>query len=195
MACLDGSEVGRLLRDDDERSDKRGCSIRERLSGFGNIDIATSQGRITGSESHPAEIYEALALNIRSYEDQVDRAEEIHAGSRAADDAYYVVETVADVREKMALLLGERPDHIKVFLHKRDRYADGFGGWRLGGSIDPALLPLITELSEEAVTNSNIHDFRASLDAGADIITHLPCYQDSSPCVAVSNAYPDWPAS
>ena len=78
----------------------------------------------------------------------------------------------------MALLLGERPDHIKVFLRKRDRYADGFGRWRLGGGIDPALLPLIAELSEEAgvrqaVANSNIHDFRASLNAGADIITHL----------------------
>ena len=70
-------------------------AIRERLSGFGNIDIATSRGRITGPESHPAEIYEALALNIRSYEDQVDRADEIHAGSCAADDAYYVVETEA----------------------------------------------------------------------------------------------------
>ena len=161
MACLDGSEVGCLLSDDDDRSDKRGCAIRERLSGFGNIDIATSRGRITGSESHPAEIYEALALNIRSYEDQVDRADEIHAGSCAADDAYYVVETEADVREKMALLLGERPDHITVFLRKRDRYVDGVGRWGPGSGIDPALLPLIAELSEEAgvrqaVANSNM---------------------------------------
>lgn len=158
--------------------------IRDRLSGPGNIDVATSLGGITGPESHPAEIYEALALNIRSYEDQVARSDEIHAGSRAADNAYYVVETEADVRAKIDLLLGDRPDHIKVFLRKSDRYADGFGKWGPGGGIDPTLLPLIAELTDQAgvrlaVANSNIHDFRASLNVGADIITHLPCYQDS----------------
>ncbi len=31
-----------------------------------------------------------------------------------------------------------------------------------------------------AVANSSIDDFRASLDTEADIITHLPCYQDTS---------------
>ena len=41
-------------------------AIRDRFSGPGNIDVATSLGSVTGSQSHPAEIYEALALGHRA---------------------------------------------------------------------------------------------------------------------------------
>jgi len=158
--------------------------IRDRLRGPGNVDVATSLGGLTGPDSHPAEIYEALALNIRSYEEQVARADEIHAGSRYADNAYYVVETEQDVAEKLALLLSNEPDHVKVYLRHSERYAEGWGKWGPGGGVDPGLLPEIARLTEEAglrlaVAVSSIEDFRASLSAEADIVTHLPCYQDT----------------
>ncbi len=158
--------------------------IRDRLRGPGNIDVATSLGGLTGPESHPAEIYEALALNIRSYEEQVARANEIHAGSRYADNAYYVVESEEDVTRKLALLLSNEPDHVKVYLRHSERYAEGWGKWGPGGGVDPGLLPAIARLTEEAglrlaVAVSSVDDFRASLSVQADIVTHLPCYQDT----------------
>ncbi len=158
--------------------------IRERLSGPKDVDVVTSLGGITGPDSHPAEIYEALALGIRGYEDQIARAAEIRASRRAADDAYFVVETAADVEEKWPLILSNGPDLVKVFLRSSERYDEGFGKWGPGGGIDPDLLPLIRRLSAEAglrlaVANSSIGDFRASLAARADLVTHLPCYQDS----------------
>ncbi|NNJ79151.1 MAG: amidohydrolase family protein [Xanthomonadales bacterium] len=159
--------------------------IRERLRGPGNVDVSSSLGAITGPDSHPTEIYEALALGAYTFEDQVARADEIRASSLVADDAYFIVETEEDVREKWPLLLESRPDHIKVYLRSSERYDEGFGKWGPGGGIDPELLPLIRKLSRDAglrmaVANSSIGDFRASLLAEADIITHLPCYQDSS---------------
>lgn len=159
--------------------------IRDRLRGPGNVDVSSSMGGITGPDSHPIEIYEALALGAYTFEDQLTRADEIRESSRVADDAYFVVETEDDVREKWPLLLASRPDHIKVFLRSSERYDEGFGKWGPGGGIDPDLLPLIRELSRDAglrlaVANSSVEDFRASLRAQADLITHLPCYQDSS---------------
>lgn len=158
--------------------------IRDRLDGPGNIDVATSLGGITGPQSHPAEIYEALALGIRGYDEQVARADEIYASRRASNDAYYVVETEDDVRVQLAKVLAGEPDHIKVFLRHSERYTEDWGKWGPGGGINPSLLPLIRQLTTDsdkrlAVAASSISDYRAALRNGADIITHLPCYQDT----------------
>ncbi len=161
------------------------AAIRDRFGGADAVDVATSTGGVTGPDSHPAEIYEALAIGAYSYEDQLARADEIRASRRMADDAYFVVETEADVRRKWPLILQGRPDHIKVYLRKSERYHEGYGKWGPGGGVDPALLPLIAELAHAAglrvaVANSSLADYRATLAAGADISTHLPCYQDSA---------------
>ena len=159
--------------------------IRERLRGPGNVDVSSSMGAITGPDSHPIEIYEALALGAYTFEEQLARADEIHKSSLVADDAYFIVETGGDIQKKWPLLLESQPDHIKVYLRSSERYDEGFGKWGPGGGINPDLLPMIRKLSRDAglrmaVANSSIEDFRASLDAEADMITHLPCYQDTS---------------
>ncbi len=158
--------------------------IRDQLKGPGNVDVATSLGGITGPDSHPAEVYEALALGIRSYEEQLARAEEIRASREWADDAYFVLETPADLEEKWPLILGNRPDVVKVYLRASERYDENYGKWGPGGGLDPELLPLVSRLADEAglrlaVANSSLGDFRASLAAGADLVSHLPCYQDT----------------
>lgn len=159
-------------------------SIREKLATQPYIDVASSLGGITGPESHPAEVYEALALNIRSPEERSKRFDEVKASKRYADNAYYVVEDERSVKDKMALLLNSKPDHVKVFLRSSDRYAENWGKWGPGGGVDPKLLPLISVITKHAglrlaVANSNIADFRESLKVEADIVTHLPCYQDT----------------
>jgi hypothetical protein len=159
--------------------------IRDRMGGPGNVDAISSTGGITGPESHPAEIYEALALGAYSFEDQLKRADEIRASRKVADDAYYVIESEEQLAKKWPLILAGKPDFIKVFLRSSERYDEGFGKWGPGGGIDPRLLPQIRDRASSvglrlAVANSSIGDFRASLEAKADIVTHLPCYQDSS---------------
>ena len=159
--------------------------IRERFKGPGNVDVISSNGGITGPDSHPAEIYEALALGAYSYEDQLKQIDKIRASRKVADDAYYVVESAEQLANKWPVILAGKPDFIKVFLRSSERYDEGFGKWGPGGGMDPRLLPLVRERSTVAglrlaVANSSIGDFRASLDARADIVTHLPCYQDSS---------------
>lgn len=158
--------------------------IRNRLSGTGNVDVASSLGGITGPQSHPAEIYEALALGYRSYEQQLANAPKIRTSNLAVDDAYYIVETEEDVHKKLTDLLEQEPDHIKVYLRHSERYAEGWGKWGPGGGVNPELLPLIAEIADAsnirlAVATSSVADFRESLRVGADIVTHLQCYQDT----------------
>ncbi len=98
-------------------------------------------GAITGPDSHPIEIYEALALGAYTFKDQLARADEIHASSLVADDAYFIVETEDDVRKKWPLLLASRPDHIKVYLRSSELYEEGFGKRGPGAGINPELLP------------------------------------------------------
>lgn len=159
-------------------------AIREQFSGPGNIDVATALGGITGPQSHPAEIYEALRLGIRSYEEQVANADRIHASRAAADDAYFIVQTPHDVRTKMALLLASDPDHIKIYLRHSERFAEDWGKWGPGGGLNPSLLPLIAEIARGAgkriaIATSSIFDYRQSLSVNAGLVTHLPCYQDT----------------
>ena len=159
-------------------------SVRNDFGGPDRVDVQSSLGGITGPESHPAEIYEAVALRIMSYEDQVTRADEIHRSKLVADDAYYVIESDSDFEDKWPLIMSRRPDFVKVYLRHSDRYQDGYGKWGPGGGIDPALLPLIKEKSAAerlrlAVATSSRADVETAIKHGADIITHLPCVQDT----------------
>lgn len=158
--------------------------IRDRMRGFGRVDAISSTGGITGPESHPAEIYEAIAIGAYSYEDQLARMAEIRASRKVADNAYYVVEQAADIDRKWPLIMSREPDLIKVYLRSSERYDDGFGKWGPGGGIDPDLLPRIREKTDEAglrlaVATSTVSDFRTAVQSRADIVTHPPCYQDT----------------
>ena len=163
---------------------KSTLAIRDQFSGPGNIDVATSLGGVTGAQSHPAEIYEALALGYRTYEEQVANQDRIHASKAAADDAYFIVQTPHDVETKLDMLLANNPDHIKVYLRHSERFDEDWGKWGPGGGINPRLLPLVVKRAREAgkrvaVATSTVFDVRESLAVGADVITHLPCYQDT----------------
>lgn len=158
--------------------------IRDQLSGPGNVDVASSLGGITGPDSHPAEIYEALSLGFRSYEQQIENQDLIRSSRRVADNAYYVVQSPEDVKNKMALLLAQNPDHVKVYLRHSERYRDGWGKWGPGGGTDPELLMLIADIANAAekrvtIATSSVYDFRAALGIGAYNATHVPCYQDT----------------
>ena len=159
--------------------------VRDRFSGPKNVDVINAQAGFTGPASHPAEIYNAYALGIYDWRKQREQWDMLRRSTAAADDAFFVVENAADVEAKWRLVTERRPDFIKVFLRSSDRYRPE-GPPTLGeGGMDPALLPLIVRRAHAAglrvaVANSNVADFRATVRAGADIVTHLPCYQYGS---------------
>lgn len=161
------------------------AQIRHRFDDWATADVATSLGGLTGPSSHPAEIYEAVALRIFSFEEQVARQDEIRASTRARGDAYWVVEDEASLQKAWRELIRAHPDFVKVYLRHSSEYADRRDdNWAIGG-VAPALLPMIAERAKSAgirlaIATSDVSDFRAALDVNAEIITHIPCYQDTS---------------
>lgn len=171
--------------------------IRDQLSGPNNVDVRSALGGITGPESHPAEIYEANALGFYSYEQQQANQDQIRASRRMNGNAYHVVSNIGDLDRVWITLSEQRPDFIKVFLRSSERYAEGWGRWGPGGGLDPRLLPAValrarTAGLDLAVSTSTASDFRAALSVDANIVTHLPCYQDSE-SIGADNLYYDAP--
>ncbi len=172
--------------------------IRAQFAGPDNVDVRTSLGGITGPESHPAEIYEALALGYYTFEQQLAHQAEIRASRSENGNAYHVVSNRDELDAAWDRLSGQRPDFVKVYLRSSERYAEGWGRWGPGGGLDPALLPAVAEHARGAglrlaVAVSSVSDYRAALAAGASLATHLPCYQDTE-IDGADNPYFDAPA-
>ena len=74
------------------------AQVRYRFDDWDTADVATSLGGLTGPASHPAEVYEAIALRIFDPDEQFARQDEIRSGTIAAEDAYWVVEDEASRR-------------------------------------------------------------------------------------------------
>ncbi|MXO97143.1 hypothetical protein GRI34_12020 [Erythrobacter aquimaris] len=160
------------------------AQIRHQFEDVDTVDIATSLGGITGPESHPAEVYEALALRIYDEEQRTARQDEIREGTRYQDDAYYEVSDEDSARSAVTKLLRANPDVVKVFLRHSAQYDERVpDNWAIGG-IDPDLLPIIAERTRQygrrlAIAASDLSDVDAAIAVEADILTHLPCYQDT----------------
>ncbi|WP_209349299.1 hypothetical protein [Pontixanthobacter sp. CEM42] len=160
-------------------------AIRPKFDDWNTVDVATALGGVTGPSSHPAEIYEATALRIYGYEQQVARQAEIRASKRRLGNAYWVVESEDDIAAVWRGLLRDTPDLVKIYLRHSAEYANNsYDSWAIGG-VDPALLPMITDRARSsglriAVAVSDISDVEAAVANEADILTHLPCYQDTS---------------
>jgi hypothetical protein len=158
--------------------------IRDQLHGPASVDVSSSLGGITGPNSHPIEIYEALALGFASYEEQLANLETIRSSTLQADNAYFIVRNATEAAAKLELLLSKDPDHVKVYLRHSERYDENWGKWGPGGGVDPTLLPAIAEAvaaagKNLAVATSSVEDFRRALEVGAHNVTHIPCYQDT----------------
>lgn len=172
--------------------------IRDQFSGPTNVDVRSALGGITGPDSHPAEIYEAAALGFYSFEQQLANQAQIRESRRANGNAYHIVSNIEDLDRSWTTLMAQQPDLVKVFLRSSERYAEGWGKWGPGGGLDPNLLPAVAERARAAglrlaVSASSVSDFRAALAVDADLVTHLPCYQDTE-SGGVENPYYDFPS-
>ncbi|ATW04778.1 hypothetical protein [Sphingorhabdus sp. YGSMI21] len=158
------------------------AKIRSEFSGPQNVDVLTALGGITGLDSHPAEIYEAYALRFYSFEQQVANQPAIRASRKQADNAYYIIEDASDIDAKWPLIAATRPDVIKIYLRNSERFGEDRGDSWAGGGLNPALLAAIADKARAAdlrllIAASSVADFRLAVEAGAAILSHIPCYQ------------------
>jgi hypothetical protein len=146
--------------------------LAARINRPGTPDAAFANGGITGPGGHPVAIVEA---NIR-------RGEWTPAQGEGA-----FLFSVSDARSLDAVwaqVLAARPDLVKVYLLYSDAYEARLSdsttvGWR---GMDPKLVPEVVSRAHRAGLRVIAHiesaaDFRAAVDAGVDLIAHMPGFR------------------
>jgi hypothetical protein len=146
--------------------------VRPKLNCNTSVDVIFAHGGITGRGGHPVRLRETL-LGYGLYPGFTKETLENHA--------YFLVDTLPDIDRKLPLLLADKPDIVKILLlyseeyDKRKNDSTYFG--RKG--LNPRLVPALVERAHRAGRKvfahvQTAHDFKVAVEAGADVIAHLP---------------------
>ena len=151
-----------------------------------SVDVSFAHGALTHTDGHGIEIYEALALNLyfdfKLYDANIEK---IRASRLRENDAYYIIDTLADLENKWRKVLDGKPDFLKIYLltsEDFERKKNNPGSFPLGAiGLDPKIVPAIVQKAHAAGLRVSAHvdtatDFRIALDAGVDEMAHIPGY-------------------
>ena len=157
------------------------------------MDVAYADAGLTATLGHPIEVYEALALGLYGAYGHVtpDSLHVLQAAARrshlADGDAYFVLDSAADLDRQWPRIVASHPDLLKIFLQHSERYDSLRRDTAVSGNkgLDPTLVPLITRRAHAAGLRVAAHvqtpaDFHVAVAGGVDIIAHLPGYEFDS---------------
>jgi hypothetical protein len=140
-----------------------------------SIDVIFSNGGLTGSGGHPAEIPQRL----------IQRG--LWTNTDAEGGFYYSIDSEADLNQKWPAILAAKPDFLKTYLlysgqYEKRKNDPHFDAWK---GLNPALLPLIVKKAHEGGLRVSAHiedaaDFHNALEAGVDEINHMPGFRYSA---------------
>ena len=157
--------------------------VADRLNRPDGVDVSYAHGALTSSYGHGVEIYEGLALFYRTGGFDAEQTRRVRASRLRENDAYYVIDTAADLERKWGAILAGRPDFIKIYLLTSEEHAERVKRADTVGDrgLDPALVPRIVARAHAAGLRVSAHvdtvtDYRVALRAGVDEMAHLPGY-------------------
>jgi imidazolonepropionase-like amidohydrolase len=139
-----------------------------------SVDVVFANGPLTATGGHPIRLREFL-LERGAYPG--------FTRETLPGQGYFVVNDEADLERQWPAIVGLRPDFIKIVLIFSEEFArrrDDPAFFGLKG-LDPALVPLIVERAhaEGLRVFAHVetgHDFHVGVQAGVDVIAHLPGY-------------------
>ena len=146
------------------------------------VDASYANGSLTGTYGHPFMVYEPLAMGIYNYAETVRRTDEIKKSRRAENNAYWFLDSIADVDAKWEKILAAQPDIIKIMIIDAENYEKYAAA---GDTINTGLAPAVAEYVVKKAHNANLRvyahvetasDFRIGVKIGVDGFTHAPGY-------------------
>lgn len=148
------------------------------------VDVSYAHGALTSSHGHGVEIYEGMALGIyRFFAMSAEEIARVRASHLRENDAYYVIDTAADLAAKWPMIAAGRPDFLKLYLLTSEEHAARVARTDTVGDrgVDPALVPDIVARGHAAGLRVSAHvdtvtDYRVALAGGVDEMAHLPGY-------------------
>ncbi|NOT07035.1 MAG: amidohydrolase family protein [Gemmatimonadales bacterium] len=150
------------------------AEIRPLFNCATSVDVIFANGGITASGGHPIPLRERL-LAMGAYPGFTKET--------LQDHGYYIADDSAGVERIVPQLLATRPDLVKIFLLYSDEYRQRRDDPRFAGQkgLSPALVPLLVARVRAGGLRVIAHvetaaDFRVAVEAGVDLIAHLPGY-------------------
>lgn len=150
-------------------------AIGDMINHPASIDVAFASNGLTGSGGHPRALREFLMERFGSYPEFTIET--------LPDNGYFEADTLDQVHEKWALIRAGEPDFVKVMLYFSEEYAARRDDPEYYGrrGLDPELLGEVVRLAHRDGLRVSVHveseaDMIAALEAGADMIAHLPSY-------------------
>lgn len=152
--------------------------FRGLLTNPGAVDVLFAAVTISASDGHPL----GLALDSAKAAGMDLKAEDVR------DHAFFAIDSKADLEAKWPRMAASGTKLVKVILVESELYQQHHNNPAFFGvnGIDPALLPEIVARAHAmgarvAVHTDTAHDAEVAVNAGADIIAHLPGYRIDSP--------------
>ncbi|WP_123645738.1 amidohydrolase family protein [Lysobacter enzymogenes] len=163
----DGVQYAAMLCGDPDGA----AQAREALGADAPLDVLYASACISSSDGHP------LAMARRNPDGSLRLVEEVH------DRDYLVMDSREDIERKWPRVRAARPDLIKAVLVHSER-PERRGDARYFGmnGLRPQLLAALVERAHADGLRVVAHvesaaDFRVAVEAGVDMIGHLPGYQ------------------
>ena len=148
-----------------------------------SVDVSYAHGALTSSYGHGVEVYEGLALLRRPGGFSPEEVQRVRASRLRENDAYYIIDSDADLEAKWPLVLAGRPDFVKIYLQKSEDHAALIKRTDTVGDrgIAPELAPLVVAKAHAAGLRVSAHvatrhDYQVALRAGVDEMAHIPDY-------------------
>jgi imidazolonepropionase-like amidohydrolase len=148
------------------------------------LDVAYANGGVTSTLSHPFLAYEPRAMGLPYGTDWRTRASEIRQSRRREGDAYWFIDSLADLDAKWPRILAGHPDIIKIFLLDAREHPPAMPdtGLPAGHGLRPSVAPELVRRAHAAGLRVAAHietarDFETAVRAGVDFLAHLPGYE------------------
>ncbi len=142
-------------------------------------DPATIDGQFAGAvlaspQSHAVELWQRLVSRGSFPGVTVESL---------AGDAWFVVESEAGLREQWPKYLKTNPDFVKIMVEYSEEFVTRHDNKKYFGQsgLHPKLVPQIVQLAHQEGLRVSAHietaaDFHVVVDAGVDVVAHLPGY-------------------
>jgi imidazolonepropionase-like amidohydrolase len=152
------------------------------------LDVAYANGGLTSTLSHPFLAYEPRG-GLGMYDGSQWKAHwtEIRASRRLENNAYWFIDSIADLDAKWPRFLASHPDLVKIFLLEAQEAPPVISDtMSVGHGLRPSLVPAIIRRAHAAGLRVAAHietarDLAIVLDAGVDMLAHLPGYELTPP--------------
>ncbi|HEU5220224.1 MAG TPA: hypothetical protein VFU23_16300 [Gemmatimonadales bacterium] len=155
--------------------------IRDRFNTPCALDVTWANGFLTSTLGHGFETGESKAMGIFDLGVALKTREaDLKASRIAENDAYWFIDSLADLEAKWPAILAGHPDILKITLvfssDSAPRVPWGPPGWYVHG-LRPDVVPAIVRRAHAsgirvAAHVDTAHDFEVAVRAGVDVLAH-----------------------